>query len=236
MGKALGATPSVSLISPQRSSKLILRDVNNARCQLWDRVHNTDTCGVIPLSTFSFDSRSKSAGLEYSSHHPRIIRSALASLPISHQLYTFIDVGCGKGRVLLLASELPFRRILGIEFAPSLAEIARQNVQRYRWRRQRCSDVAVLTADATDYELPLEPAVLYFANPFFPTVMCQVIRNIEQSVRHSPRDLLILFVGLQFRRDSSFGAHPGYERLCHDRYFDLYRRRPPEAHECRKAA
>ena len=199
-------------------------------------MHNTDTCGVIPLSTFSFESKNKSAGLEYSTHHPRIIRLALASLAISHQLYTFIDVGCGKGRVLLLASEFPFRRILGIEFVPALAETARQNLQRCRWHRERCHDVAVFTADATEYELPIEPAVLYFANPFFPAVMNQVIRNIEQSLRRSPCDLLILFVGLQFRRDSSFGAHPGYERLCRERYFDLYRRRPPEAPESRTAA
>jgi hypothetical protein len=98
---------ATSFASRQRWLKPVLRFISNARCQWWDRVHNVDTCGEIRLATFSFQSKNKDVGLEYSSHHPRIIRSALASLPIRHQDYTFIDLGCGKGRVLLLASELP---------------------------------------------------------------------------------------------------------------------------------
>jgi SAM-dependent methyltransferase len=226
----------VSFISRQPWGNSVLRHINDARCRWWDQVHDTDTCGIIPLSTVSFQSRNKDAGLEYSSHHPRIIRAALASLPISHQRYTFIDLGCGKGRVLLLASELPFRRILGIEFAPALAEIARHNLQRCRWQRQRCRDITVMTADATEYELPLDREVLYLANPFLPAVMSQVINNIERSFQRLPRDLHILFVGLQFRRDSSFGAHPNYERLLRERYFDLYRHRPIEAPRMPQAA
>lgn len=168
-------------------------------------------------------------GLEYASHHPRIIRSALAALPIRPELYTFINLGCGKGRVLLVASEWPFRRIVGVEFAPPLANVARKNLQRCRWLSQRCRELTVVTMDALDYKLPRGPKVLYLANPFFPKVTAQVMANIERSFQDAPHELFVLFVGLQFRRDESFGAHPGYDRLYRDRYFDVYQHRPAKA-------
>jgi len=45
---------------------------------------------------------------------------------------TFVDVGSGKGRVLLLAARHPFKRVVGIEFSPSLCEQARRNIEIFR--------------------------------------------------------------------------------------------------------
>jgi SAM-dependent methyltransferase len=231
-----GSNLLASVISGQDWGKSLLRQISDARCQCWDWMHGVDTIGTIPLATLAFESKNKDEGLEYSSPHPQIIRSSLTSLPLAHRDYTFVDMGCGKGRVLLLASELPFRRIVGIEFATPLAEIAQHNLRSYRWNIQRCRDVAVVTGDATEWELPPEPTVLFFANPFFPNVMRQVIENLERSFLHSPHDLFVLFVGLLSRRDSSFGAQPQYERLRRERYFDLYRHRPAMAAEHARAA
>jgi SAM-dependent methyltransferase len=129
------------------------------------------------------------------------------ALDIRHEDYTFIDIGCGKGRVLLIASELPFRRIIGVEFAPSLAEIARQNLRHYRGL-QRCKDIEVITGDATEYEFPSGPQVLYFYSPFSPAVLDQVVRRVEDSFQRSPRDLLVMFSGVLPMRDRGFGSRP----------------------------
>ena len=205
----------------------LLGAINNGRCKTWDMVHGVDTCGQIPLSRVDFQAENKVPGLEYHSHHPGVSRAALKSLNVQHENYTFIDVGCGKGRMLLLASEFPFRRIIGLEFAPPLAMIAKRNVQTYRWNAQRCRKIEVLTGDATEYELPPEPAVLYFYNPFPSVVMGRVFQNIESSMERTPRDLVVVFTGPFPARDRAFGVRPQYQRLLRERYFDIYRRRLP---------
>jgi SAM-dependent methyltransferase len=205
--------------------KPALAGVNNVRCQTWDLIHGVDTCGEIPLIGLDFHSKNKTAGLEYHSHHPAIIRLGLLGLPVQCKDYTFIDVGCGKGRVLLIASEFPFRRIIGLEFAPSLAEIAKRNLRSYRSRRQRCSNIEVVTGDALEYELPPEPQVLYFYSPFAPNILDQIVQRTEDSFQRSPRDLVVLFSGALSMRDRAFGSQPQYERLSRGRHIDIYRHR-----------
>jgi len=204
----------------------LFKAIGNARCRTWDFIHGVDTSGEIPLVDLEFESEQKTAGLEYQSHHPAIIRDVLSSVDIRHQDFTFVDIGCGKGRVLLVASEFPFRKIIGIEFAPQLAEAARKNIASYRGNRRRCLDIEVVTADATVYELAPEPQILYFYSPFAPVILNQVIDKIEDSWQKAPRELLVLFSGIVPMRDIGFGSRPQFERLQRGRYFDLYRRRP----------
>jgi SAM-dependent methyltransferase len=208
--------------------KPVFRVIGRTRSKTWDLIHNVDTCGEIPLVELNFQSENKAPGLEYQSHHPRILRAFLQSLAldwaIDYEKYTFVDFGCGKGRVLLVASEFPFRRIVGVEFAVPLAEVAKRNLVSYRSKTQKCRDISVLAMDAVDYQLPEEPEVLYFYSPFPPAVMEQVFQNIERSLQQSPRELLVLFSGVLGARDRAFGSRPQYERLLRDRHVDVYRR------------
>jgi SAM-dependent methyltransferase len=214
-----------SLVASNSGLKPLLKAIGNARCQAWDLIHGADTCGDVPLATLDFQSHNKAAGLEYQSHHPKIIRAGLAALEIRPENFTFIDFGCGKGRVLLVASEFPFRRIVGLEFAPSLAETARRNLKSYRGRGQKCTAIEVITVDATEYELTPEPQVLYFYSPFARSVLDQIMQNIEDSLQRSPRELLVLFSGVLKMRDHAFGSCAQYELLQRGRYFDIYRHR-----------
>ncbi len=181
-----------NMVKSNTSLKPVLKAINNSRCRAWDLVRGVDTCGEIPLAVLAFVSKNKTPDLEYQSHHPAVIRSGLMALDIRHEDYTFIDIGCGKGRVLLIASELPFCKIIGLEFAPSLAETARQNLRHYRGL-QRCKDIEVITGDATEYEFPSGSQVLYFYSPFSPTVLDRVVRRVEDSFQRSPRELLVMF-------------------------------------------
>ncbi len=214
-----------SLVASQSWLNPVFKRIGNSRCRAWDLIHAVDTCGDVPLVDLKFENEHKTPGLEYQSHHPAIIRSGLRSLDIRYQDYSFVDFGCGKGRVLLVASEFPFRKIVGIEFAPQLAEVARQNLKTYRTKNQKCFEIEAVTADATEYELAAEPQVLYFYSPFARSVMDKVIDKIELSLQRFPRELLVLFSGVLPMRNLTFGTRPQYERLRRDRYIDLYRHR-----------
>ncbi len=50
----------------------------------------------------------------------RMFQQAFARLDIDFEKFTFVDLGAGKGRIMLLASNFPFQRVLGVEFVPEL--------------------------------------------------------------------------------------------------------------------
>jgi hypothetical protein len=91
---------------------------------------------------------------------------SLSDGPYSSRDYVFIDVGCGKGRTVMLASDLPFRRVVGVELHPALVSIARKNLIKWKASSHACDDIAVLHADALEFAFPESPTLLYAFNPF----------------------------------------------------------------------
>ena len=113
---------------------------------------------------------------------------------------TFIDLGSGKGRTLLMASEYPFRRIIGVELLPSLHRIAQENLQNYENVSQQCFALEAVCLDATAFVLPDEPLVLYLFNPFPESGLRKTIRNLENSLRKHPRATYVLYHNPQLER------------------------------------
>jgi SAM-dependent methyltransferase len=107
--------------------------------------------------------------------------------------FTFVDLGSGKGRTLLMASDYPFRRIVGVELLPTLHMIALENLARYKSDSQRCFALESVCAEAAAFPLPDDPLVIFLFNPFPETGMRQVVRNLEQSLRSSPRAVYVVY-------------------------------------------
>lgn len=106
----------------------------------------------------------------------------------------FLDLGCGKGRVLLEAAEhYPFRRVIGVESEPQLAEFARALLGENR-RRLKDTQWEVVTTDAVEYEIPDDVTVAYLFDPFTGPVFDAVISRLEQSVDRRPRSLRIVYL------------------------------------------
>jgi len=106
---------------------------------------------------------------------------------------TFIDLGSGKGRTLLMASDYPFRRIVGVELLPSLHEIAKANLDQYRNASQKCFALEACCADATSFQFPNEPLLLYLFNPLPEPGLRRVVHNLEESLRSNRRSVFILY-------------------------------------------
>jgi SAM-dependent methyltransferase len=107
--------------------------------------------------------------------------------------FTFIDLGSGKGRTLLMAADYPFRRIIGVELLPALNETAQDNIARYKGETQRCFDLQSICVDATEFSFPAEPTVLYLFNPFPEAGLHRLIANLERSLRDNPRPFYVLY-------------------------------------------
>ncbi len=107
--------------------------------------------------------------------------------------FVFLDLGSGKGRALLMASDYPFRRIVGVELLPELHRVAVENLTNYKSENQKCFALQSICADALGFDFPAEPIVLYLFNPLPKAGLRRVIANLEQSLRSHPRKAYVIY-------------------------------------------
>jgi hypothetical protein len=126
---------------------------------------------------------------------PGYVRKVLDELPIPYEAYSFVDLGSGKGKVLLEAASYPFKSVEGVEFCPDLHMIAENNIRRYRGKIRCQGTVRSILGDAVDYMLPSGQVVIYLFNPFSGPVLTKVIDNIRLSANACPRNIFIICAG-----------------------------------------
>ncbi|HEX7679993.1 MAG TPA: class I SAM-dependent methyltransferase, partial [Thermoanaerobaculia bacterium] len=129
----------------------------------------------------------------YQPTEPALFREMMASLPIDFREFTFVDLGSGKGRTLLMASEFPFRRIVGVEILPELNRAAQENIRVFKSAAQKCTQIESVCADAREFVLPEEPLVLYLFNPLPEAALRQVMQRLQQSGTGNPKPLWIVY-------------------------------------------
>ncbi|MEU0452289.1 class I SAM-dependent methyltransferase [Streptomyces sp. NPDC006129] len=131
----------------------------------------------------------------YSPSPTGTLRAVISQVPVDYEEVTFIDFGSGKGRALLVASEFPFKKIIGVELSGHLCNIATQNVRQYDSTSKRCNDIEIRHQSAEEFEIPDDSGVFYFYEPFSSTVTERVLENIERSITRVPRAAVICLVG-----------------------------------------
>jgi len=132
-------------------------------------------------------------GHEYFATDPWLFEQIMQALPIRFEAFIFIDLGSGKGRSLMLASDYPFRRIVGVEYLPELHRSAELNLGRYSGEAQKCRRIECICQDARDFEFPDEPTVLYLFNPFPEPVFALVLEKLKVSLEKSPRSFYVAY-------------------------------------------
>ena len=158
----------------------------------FDTKYGVSTGGQIAQTELDVKEKNWIHGSAYVPTSPVDLGKVLEGSDVKYEETTFIDLGSGKGRVLLMASMLPFKRVVGVEFSPSLADISRDNIRRFTGPRV-CKDVGVETMDATKYVLPDGPLVIFMYHPFDEKIMAQVEQNAARSLREKPRRILVLY-------------------------------------------
>lgn len=136
------------------------------------------------------------SGAQYQASEPQLFHEILNTLPVSPAGLTFIDLGSGKGRTLLMAADYPFARIIGVELLAELNEIAKKNIADYRSEKQRCFRLQSFAGDARSFEFPAEPTVLYLFNPFPDYVLLAVLNQLRQSIVSHPRPVHVIYHNL----------------------------------------
>ncbi len=125
--------------------------------------------------------------------------------------FTFIDCGAGMGRAVMLAAELPFREVVGVELNPTLARIARKNLAIWRAARRAKAPMHILCRDVAQYRFPAGPCVAFLFNPFGAPVMRRLLAAIATSFSDRSSQLDILYVNNE--QESTLRRQPGLVRL-----------------------
>ena len=135
------------------------------RTHPFDRSHGVDTSGFAPPHPCKENPALKGKIQAYGGSQPSIIRRSLDLLPNPSQ-YHFLDIGCGKGRPLMVASSYPFRSLVGLEISPGLAGVARANAALLGRRNPLIPPIRIEVGDATKAQLPGPAAVCFFYHAF----------------------------------------------------------------------
>lgn len=165
----------------------------------FDARYGTDTSSLVRSGDLGDTGDNSTHAVLYWPTLTRTADSILSCLNIEHRNFTFIDMGSGKGRVLLMASMLPFRRIIGVEFSASLHAIAQNNVEVFDDEGQKCGTIDLFCQDAAGFSFPDDNIVVFLFDPFDRPVLASVIANLERSLRTSPRDVWIVYLHTRCR-------------------------------------
>jgi SAM-dependent methyltransferase len=159
----------------------------------YDRVHGVRTSGVVPgFAITPGDPMDAPTNVGYGAAQPSIIRTALAAIPDPQHCH-FLDLGCGKGRPLLIATEFGFHAIMGFELSPTLSRIARRNANVFSRTHPDRTRIDIVTGDALVHKLPAGKLTVFLYHPFDRPSMEQLLRNIEASLDTTPHDLYIVY-------------------------------------------
>jgi hypothetical protein len=195
------------------------------------RVWRYNPRGLLRLyGHFAFDRRlgvrTRGYGdLRYEPTPAGIFHEMIARIPFEPREFVFVDLGSGKGKVLMLAASYPFRRVIGVELWRDLHLIAVANLATYG--DGGCGPIEPIQMDAADFSLPEEPLVLYFFNPFPAEVLARVLANVKESLSRAPRRVYLLFYapvrrGTPWDRRPVFASSGFLEVLCDEPQYTIY--------------
>jgi SAM-dependent methyltransferase len=194
--RAFGSLPLVSPMISRGSVRSVLSRLPGSHALYgsgwnlshpFDRAHGIDASGLVTSEELRADGDHPALAhvTIYGGSQPSAVRAALASLP-ELETSSFVDLGCGKGRPLIVASEFPFRDIIGVELSENLARQARVNASKIAARYPERTPIRVETGDATAYPLPSGNVVLFMYHAFGPELVRRVVASVEAALRAEP--------------------------------------------------
>lgn len=171
----------------------------------FDRRYGTDTYRWVDPAGFGLAAEQVAGAEYYKPSHAASLRKLLSRLDLGDEV-VLLDIGCGKGRVLMVAAELGFTEARGIEYSPRLAAIAADNLKAFARVRPTRTRFELICEDVRDYRLRDDETLIYLFNPFAREATASVVRALEASLQRRPRRLQVVYRAPEHRE--LFDASP----------------------------
>ena len=165
----------------------------------FDATYGVDTCqSSDPAWLGRLEGSNWVHGQAYSPAPIDLVNQALAQLPAEFRHATFVDIGSGKGRIVLLASLLPFSRVVGVEYDRLLHDVALRNVASFNSAGKK--KIELYCADAAEFELPPGSLVLFFHHPFDRPLFEGLSGRLKAAHHSSRQPICIVYVDPKCRQ------------------------------------
>jgi len=158
----------------------------------FDIRYGTDTARWVDINTLRVESEHKKDAYTYIPTQITPLRTVLRKLDLPKD-GVFIDVGSGKGRVLLIAAQTGFQRIIGVELSRELCEIARENVKAFLRQTQITAQIEVIESDVATWPIDCGYNVFFMFHPFSRTVLARFLDNLRSSLKQFPRKIWLVY-------------------------------------------
>lgn len=188
----------------------------------FDEIYGVETSGLVPAANLVTGHPNDEHVTAYYGVAPSILRTLIERWretppPCPIHEYSFVDIGAGKGRAMLVASQLPFREVIGIELNPTMAAVARRNLD--HWNAIHAADstasrpapAQIIEEDALTFDFPRTPTLAFLFHPFEAPVLKALLRRIETQFAKRPGMLDLLYVNAECR--AVLDEHPAFARL-----------------------
>jgi len=198
---AFGRVPAVASFIRQPFARRLLKNVTGMNLLYgsgwdvvhpFDRIHRTNTSGYVSADRLPAHESAREHAILYAGSQPSVLREALKALP-SLETCTFFDLGCGKGRAVMVASEFPFRDILGVELSPDLAKVAERNAAMIAEHFPQRTAIRVAVGDASEFPIPSGDVVLFLYNPFGAELVAKLVHRIEAAFGAEHRSIYVIY-------------------------------------------
>jgi SAM-dependent methyltransferase len=182
----------------------------------FDQAHGVRTSGLVAgrhLKSGHPHDRNATAyyGVAPSIFHALLRRWKRSGPAASLDETTFVDIGAGMGRAVLLAGEMPFRRVVGVELNPTLIGIARRNLAAWRRSGRARAHMRLVCGDAAEFAFPEGPCLGFLFNPFGGAVMKRFLRSVTRQFVDRPKQFDLLYVNNE--QEGVLEAARGFVRL-----------------------
>ncbi len=190
----------------------LLRTARIAFNEFWfERKFGAQTGMVIPVRRLDYSDEAKLHAEPYFPSSYLFLREIFITGPLDCRGKVLVDLGCGLGRVLLFASTLPFKRIVGVELSKVLCQTAQENLKQFYVREKKIApEWSVVNADVRTFSIPQDATVFYMANPFDALVVNTVLQNIETSIKESRRECYLAYANPQHEK---LLQRPGFRKI-----------------------
>ncbi len=163
---------------PSKGLPRLLPELRRHKADEFDRRYGVETSKSVYVT--ATDSPNYIHGYGYQASEEAAIRWCIENCGMPLPETTFVDVGCGKGRALIIAAMYPFKRIIGIEYAPDLAKTCRKNLKKLHLS-DKCE---IVVGDAVDFRFPNGKLLALLFNPFNHFILDRVLKNLASTQGH----------------------------------------------------
>lgn len=156
---------------------------------LYDRLNKINTTEEVDVFDFQTSSTNIKHARRYQGSRVQILKKIFKWLEVNYGLnsFHFIDIGCGRGRVLHYAQNFSFKNLSGIELCEELAKSARDNL--------KALDISIETKDVLESHFPSGDLCLFLFNPFNNYVLKRFLEKIEKEINLSQgRKVVIIYL------------------------------------------